>query len=147
MLRTLQITDLSQLLLIEQASQPSPWSEETFKQCLHANCQGWVVEEEGAVVGFIIISSHVGESHILNLCVHPLYQGRKLGFKLLSFALSEMKRVGIGCAYLEVRRSNDRAIALYRNMGFVEIGERKNYYPPPPRIEDALVFAKDLGIE
>jgi ribosomal-protein-alanine N-acetyltransferase len=48
--------------------------------------------------------------------------------------------------FLEVRRSNEGAINLYRSMGFVQIGERKNYYPSKSDREDALIMSRDLPL-
>ena len=39
---------------------------------------------------------------------------------------------------LEVRKSNENAIALYEKCGFKKIGERKNFYSKPT--EDALIY-------
>ena len=59
-------------------------------------------------------------------------------------ALTHARRQGIGIAYLEVRRTNSHAINMYKKMQFLEIGERKDYYPGPSGSEDALIFAKSL---
>ena len=50
---------------------------------------------------------------------------------------------------LEVRPSNTAAVALYRKLGYEEIGVRKNYYPADPQLgtrEDALVMAKSIKL-
>jgi len=48
---------------------------------------------------------------------------------------------GFGSLLLEVRPSNAGAIALYRRVGFAEIGRRKRYYPAENSTrEDALVM-------
>jgi len=52
---------------------------------------------------------------------------------------------GAGKLFLEVRPSNDRAVALYRHFGFRQIGLRKAYYPAAIGREDALVFDKELA--
>ena len=41
---------------------------------------------------------------------------------------------------LEVRKSNEPAIALYKSFGFEQNGLRKNYYKNPT--EDALIMTK-----
>ena len=46
-----------------------------------------------------------------------------------------------GVALLEVRESNQPAIELYRSLGFVAVGTRRNYYSQPQ--EDALVLRKE----
>lgn len=145
MLRTLQKTDLPEILVIENAVHIAPWTEETFKVCFQSGYTGWVVEVDKTVVGFIIISANREDCHILNVCVAHAHQHRGYGYKLISKAIEQAKRDGINIAYLEVRRSNTRAITLYRKMGFHYIGERKEYYPGGATgNEDALVFAMAL---
>ena len=145
----ISITDeqvLPQLVIIEALGQLAPWPFDVFKRCLLAGYAflGWVNEDQ--VIGFIIYSFSVGECHILNLCVHPDYQGLGVGKNLLVHALTVAHETGAEIAFLEVRCSNHRAIALYQAMGFNQIGERKGYYPRGEGREDALVFAKDLSV-
>ena len=142
-------TDLLELLAIEEEAQLAPWSEAAFQRCWEADYPGWCIEHEGKIVGFILLSLASGECHILNLCVSPAFQRQGFGKRLLVFALVWAKEQGAGVVYLEVRRSNIQAIALYRKMNFKQIGERKNYYlvsPVSNDREDALVFARDLSI-
>jgi ribosomal-protein-alanine N-acetyltransferase len=147
-IRILDNNDFSQLLAIEELTQITPWSEAAFKRCSEAHYPGWVMEEEGVITAFIILSLATGECHILNLCVHPQYQKQGFGRQILEYALTWAKNKGAGIVYLEVRRTNLPAISLYRKMNFKLIGERKNYYPSPKgKKEDALVFARDIGIE
>lgn len=147
MLRTLFRSDISQLLPIEKSVHVSPWTEETFLVCFQAGYAGWVVEVDQRIVGFIIVTQGHEESHVLNLCVAHAYQRKGYGRLLLERALSEAKKRGIHIAYLEVRRSNTPAIALYEKMSFQQIGERVGYYPTVAGNEDALVFAVSLANE
>jgi [ribosomal protein S18]-alanine N-acetyltransferase len=147
MIRQFIETDLPRLLLIEEMAQISPWTEETFRQCFQLGAHYWVIEEQGQVVGFIIMMMQLGEGHILNVCVHPDAQHRGLGHQLVSHVLKIAKLKGIGIAFLEVRRSNLSAISLYKKLGFVEMGERKDYYATKKGREDAILYAKDLGVD
>jgi ribosomal-protein-alanine N-acetyltransferase len=146
-IRQLSDLDIPNLLTVEEAAQSSPWSDAAFKRCFEANYLGWTAEAPGKMLGFIMISINLGECHILNLCVHPTEQHKGIGRHLLLYALRWAKQVGAGMIYLEVRRSNLAAIGLYRKMNFRIIGERKQYYPMGAGREDALIFARDLGIE
>jgi len=143
-LRTLFKSDLAQLLDIEKAVHVSPWTEETFKSCFQAGCVGWAIELDKKIIGFILISLSVDECHVLNLCVAHAFQHQGFGRTLLEQALTHAKQAKISIAYLEVRRSNTRAISLYRRMNFQLIGQRKGYYPMQAGNEDALVFALSL---
>ncbi|MDR3477932.1 MAG: ribosomal protein S18-alanine N-acetyltransferase [Gammaproteobacteria bacterium] len=147
MIRSFLQSDIPQALPIEEATQIAPWSEVAFLRCFEAKYPGWVIEDQGQVVGFVLLSLAVGECHILNLCIHPKAQRRGFGRQLMEYALDWAKEQGAGIVYLEVRRSNLAAILLYQNMHFKQIGERKDYYPAGRGREDALVFARDIGIE
>lgn len=146
-LRILHEDDVSVIFAIEQLAQIAPWTIETFHHCLRAGCVGWVSTIDNQVIGFILLSLQHGEGHILNLCVHPDFQHSGYGRELIQYALTIAKEKRIGMIFLEVRRSNLHAITLYKTLDFVQIGERKNYYPTLEGREDALVFAKDLGVE
>lgn len=144
MLRNFTKSDLDQILLIEEAVHVVPWTLDTFKTCISAGYVGWVIEVEKKIIGFIIVSQHTDECHILNVGVAREWQHQGYGRKLLNHALAAAKQAGAGIAYLEVRRSNSRAISLYRKMKFHLVGERKNYYQTVSGSEDALVFAMSL---
>lgn len=126
------------------ATQVSPWTEETFNVCFQAGYVGWVVEIEKKIIGFVMVSLQMDECHILNLVVGNAHQRQGWGQKLMDHALEYADQKGAGIVYLEVRRSNSRAIALYRKLHFHVIGERKEYYPTVAGKEDALIFAKSL---
>jgi ribosomal-protein-alanine N-acetyltransferase len=149
MIRVLHEIDLPELRLIEEATQITPWTEAVFQRCFEADYPGWIIEKEGKTAGFIFVSvSQVtNECHILNICVSPPFQHQGLGEKMLEFVIDWAKENGAVMVYLEVRRSNYRAIRLYEKANFKMIGERKGYYPSARGMEDALVFARDLGIE
>lgn len=144
MIRPLFKADVEQLLVIENAVHIAPWTREAFAVCFEPGYLGWVMEIDKKVIGFVIVSMHADECHVLNLCVLHSHQRQGNGRKLIEFALAFAKKNGAGIAYLEVRRSNVRAIFLYKKMHFLEIGERKEYYPSGEGREDALVFAKNL---
>lgn len=144
MLRTMFKGDLQRLVAIEAAAHATPWTEETFKACFEAGYTGWVIERDEQVIGFVMVSVRLGECHILNLCVDRTYQRQGMGRQLLRQALDNARQQGCAVAYLEVRRSNTRAIALYQKERFRLIGMRKEYYVTVNGKEDALVLARSL---
>jgi ribosomal-protein-alanine N-acetyltransferase len=75
--------------------------------------------------------------------VHPAHRRGGLGRRLLERAIEEGRARGARAALLEVRRSNAAAQSLYRALGFVEAGTRRQYYSQPR--EDALLFRKELA--
>ena len=93
------------------------------------------------VIGYGVMSVAVDECHILNVCIHPRWQGHGLGRKIVSRLLNLGKQHGAETAFLEVRTSNHRALSLYQHLGFLEVGKRKGYYPDKEGREDALLLS------
>jgi ribosomal-protein-alanine N-acetyltransferase len=77
------------------------------------------------------------EGHILNVAVRSDQRGQGLGKLLVERVIAECRERGVAFVSLEVRPSNASAIALYRTIGFVETGKRKNYYENG---EDAILM-------
>ncbi|MGE5155162.1 MAG: ribosomal protein S18-alanine N-acetyltransferase [Bdellovibrio bacteriovorus] len=143
-LRPMRDQDVEAVLVCERAAYEFPWSGEIFSDCLRVGYNCWVVEIGRLVVGHGILSIGAGECHVLNLCVHPRWQGLGLGRRLLRRLLALARTKGADTAFLEVRISNRLARALYASEGFCEIGERKGYYPARNGREDAVVLARAL---
>lgn len=143
-LRTMCEEDLDQVAAIERRAYPFPWSPGIFRDCLRAGYGCWVMEDAGRVVGYSLLSVAAGEAHILNLCIDPDMQRRGLGQRMLLRLLDLARWHRAQRVFLEVRPSNQAAIALYRAHGFNEIGTRPRYYPGPNGREDAVVMAIEL---
>ncbi|GAB4136481.1 MAG: hypothetical protein Fur0046_10030 [Cyanobacteria bacterium J069] len=78
------------------------------------------------------------EAHVTILAVQPQMRGRGLGQLLLTALMQAAWQREMSWATLEVRASNQQAIALYRKFGFAEVGLRPRYYQNPT--EDALIL-------
>lgn len=136
--------DLPAVMGVERAAYPHPWTEGIFRDCLRVGYACWVMERGDELIGHGVVSVAAGECHILNLCVHPDWQRRQLGRKMLRRLLAHARRSGADTAFLEVRASNRAALALYAAEGFCEIGVRRGYYPATRGREDAIVMGKPL---
>ena len=144
-LRPMQQEDLPQVMDIEQAVYGFPWTMGIFRDCLRVGYCCWVMALDGVVIGYGVMSVVIDESHILNLCVHPEWQGKGLGRKLILRLLKIARQHGAETAFLEVRVNNRPALKLYERLGFVEIGRRRDYYPAAGDArEDALVMSLEL---
>ena len=144
--RPMHSQDLSVVLAIERAAYSFPWSEVIFRDCLRVGYCCWVLEHDAAVVGYGIMQVAVGECHILNLCIHPAYHRQGFGRAMLTRLLEIARDHRADTALLEVRPTNESAVALYRRMGFHEVGVRRAYYPGHRGKEDALIFARSLVV-
>ena len=136
--------DVPAVIRVETAAYPFPWTEGIFRDCLRVGYSCWVVQREGEVVGYGVMSVAAGECHILNLCVHPDLQGRGHGRGLLRRLMALGRKHNADTAFLEVRASNHAALRLYETEGFCEVGLRRDYYPAAGGREDAVVMARPL---
>lgn len=140
--------DLDEVMVIENASFPSPWSRAMFVGELNSlhSFPMVAVDSGDTVVGFICPMLVVAEGHILDVAVAPVFREMGVGRLLVEKVLYECKMQGAEFVSLEVRVSNSKAISLYRQLGFIMTGRRKAYYENG---EDALlmeyVFSKDKG--
>jgi ribosomal-protein-alanine N-acetyltransferase len=144
-MRPMQAEDLPQVLVIEETVYPFPWTLGIFHDCLRVGYCCWVITLDQEVIGYGVMSIVIDESHILNLCISPKWQGRGLGMKLIRRLLKIARQHGAESVYLEVRAGNKIAIGLYERLGFVEIGQRRGYYPDRNQSrEDALIMSLEL---
>ncbi len=143
-IRTMVHDDLVVVSDIERRSYEFPWSHGVFRDCLLAGYSCVIVERGDLVVGYGILSMAAGEAHILNLCVDSNYQQLGYGECLLDEILMRARGAEIKEVFLEVRPSNESAIALYQKKGFRQIAYRPAYYQARKGREGAAVFSKVL---
>ncbi len=139
-------SDLSQVMLIEKASFPVPWTEQGFRGefCPFSYLYAAKAKDipGSPVLGYVCFWIILDELHLLNLAVHPVHRRQGIGGRLLSFALKTGKSKGARFAILEVRPSNLAAMSLYRKAGFVTVGRRPGYYSESN--EDAIIMEYDF---
>ena len=135
--------DLEQVVEIEKASMPSPWSKELFEEELRREAAHYfVVEEEGRVAGYMGYWEAPEEAHIINLAIGPAYRKRGLALKMVTSCLDFANKRGARLATLEVRESNEVARRLYEKCGFRFVAIRKKYYSDNQ--EDAVVMIREM---
>lgn len=129
--------DVKDIARMETDYFPDSWSENSV--LTHIKNQKVITLKFGeTLLGYCIFMTAADEGEILRIAVDKKLRGAGLGKKLLSSVLCEMKEDGINEVFLEVRSTNQGAIALYKSVGFEEIGIRKGYYRDNG--EDARLF-------
>lgn len=132
MIRSARGQDLDALVAIENAAfDIDRISRRSFRYLLtRANAQTRVYEEDGRLLGYVMVLFHTGTSlaRMYSLAVHPDARGRGLGRALTVSA--EQLALAQGCISLrlEVRRDNASAITLYEALGYRLFGSLKDYY-------------------
>ena len=144
-LRPMAQGDLARVAALERESYVFPWNDQIFADCLRVGYHCVVVETAAGVSGYGVLSMGAGEAHILNICVAESCRRRGIGRGLLLALLGHARDRGVRDAFLEVRRTNRPAIALYHALGFECVGTRRGYYQAQDGREDALVYRLELG--
>ena len=143
-IRFMKHEDLAHVSDIERRSYDFPWSHGVFRDCLLAGYQCIVLDRNEEVAGYGILSVAAGEAHILNLCVEPKYRSHGYGERLLDEILFRARSSSVREIFLEVRPTNEHALALYKKKDFYQVANRPAYYQAQGGREDAAVLAKKL---
>ncbi len=142
--RDMAVDDLEDVLVIERASFPTPWSGGIFLGEIESPfCRSLVALVEERIVGYICFAIVYNETHLRNLAVHRDWQRHGVASRLLSRMIAISALEGAQYGTLEVRRSNTAALELYKRFGFVVEGIRPSYYSETS--EDALIMWADFG--
>lgn len=145
-IRSATSADIPAMLATEQAATAYPWAESSFVSSFSERYFNAVALLNEQIVGFYIGELVAGEASLFDIAVHPQQQGKAIGKALLSHFLDEAERRHATDCWLEVRASNHKAIALYHQQGFHQVGVRPAYYPAPGGKEDAILMAMSLAM-
>lgn len=139
-IRQAEPKDAEDIYEIEMICFPDPWSMDSITYELEENPRAFyvVAEHSGKVVGYAGLWWIMDEGHITNVAVRPGYRNRKIAEGIIKVLIEHTAQEGILHHTLEVRRSNEAAINLYRKFGFEVEGVRKGYYKFEN--EDALLM-------
>ena len=136
---------LDELVELERICFSTPWSRNMLAEELDNACSAFLVAEDanGKVVGYAGLQVVLDEGYIANIAVFPEYRRQGIAGKLLQVFMNFAEANRLAFLTLEVRASNQAAISLYENRGFLEVGRRKNYYEHPK--EDAIIMTREFG--
>lgn len=141
MIRPMTAADVPTVAALEKLCFSDPWSVSSIASELDNPLSLWLVwEEDGAAAAYLGVQRVPPQADVMNVAVSPAL--RRRGIARALFAELERRLPEIDELFLEVRASNSGAIALYRTLGFEQVGRRPNYYLDPR--EDALILRKEL---
>ena len=98
----------------------------------------YVLEDEGRVIGYADVRNMYGDCDLMSICVAADSRGRGGASLLMERIMEQARLEDARQMMLEVRRSNEPAIALYKKFGFTVLGARRGYYSNP--VEDAIIM-------
>ena len=140
-IRHLEERDAEALARIEARSFSMPWSAGDFlRMTKETDALYLVAESGGRVAGSAGMRMVCGEGYIDNVVVDESFRRQGIGRMLMEELLREGAALGCDAFTLEVRVSNEAAIALYEGAGFVSAGIRPGFYEDPT--EDAVIYWK-----
>ena len=154
-IRRLTYADLPQVVAIERRAFPAPWSLAMFVLelskpggiCIAAVAEATAGgEPEGRdreqIAGYLICSRYDTVWHLMNGAVEPARRRRRIATQLVDALLERLPSPDEHVT-LEVRRSNEGALALYERFGFKAAGIRRRYYQDNG--EDAVIMWRTPG--
>lgn len=143
--------DLDEVMAMEVVSHSHPWTCGNFLDSITAGHWAYCVREANAestvIWAYCILLPAVDDLHLLNITVNPNMRRQGIAVRVMQALESIAGNLQIPRILLEVRPSNQTAIALYTKAGYTNLATRKAYYPlesPSGQREDALVMSKAL---
>ena len=119
------------------------WSEEGFLSELANKSNIFLTAiAEGQPIGCAALQNTGQQGFITKVMVSTANRRQGCAQALLMHMDTAAKQCGIKTIGLEVRASNEAAIALYHKCGYKDLGIRRNFYRFPK--EDAVIMEKDL---
>ena len=137
--RRMTPADAAMVEKVERMCFSMPWSRESFwEEAAQEAAYYLLALDDGEVIGYVGVWLLGEEGHITNVAVAPEMRRRGVGASLLA----ELMRIALGRSVhsmtLEVRPSNEAALALYKKFGFRSVGRRPHYYTD--NAEDAEIL-------
>ncbi|AYF92880.1 ribosomal protein S18-alanine N-acetyltransferase [Apilactobacillus bombintestini] len=144
------VTDIPEMVEVEKSvyDGKAPWNREAFIPELQPRLDRFylLLRQQDKLVAFIgsSLNDRLSDCHISNVAVHPDFQDRGLGYFLVAKIIKKARQLRYKTVSLEVRVSNVKAQRLYSDLGFKEVGIKKNYYDGDH--EDAVDMVLDLDL-
>lgn len=122
--------DIPDIVRINETCLPENYDMDTYHKHLEIYNLTYVCcDMSGQINGYIMGRIEDGvEVHVTSIAVMPDMRGSKLGQRLLLTMLVAAKQKGLKGCSLQVRKSNEAAIHIYKKLGFQPIRDLDNYY-------------------
>ena len=143
-IRRISGNDIDAVASLEAEIFPDPWSVKSIKEtCENQNACVLGAYKKGKLIGYVIFYYVLDEGEIARIAVSPLYRRQGVAEQIFAGLLAFCAEKNIERILLDVRISNEPAIAFYRKAGFADDGIRKNFYENPK--EHALLMSVDVA--
>jgi len=137
----MSFSHISSIAQIEKDNFSEPWSETSIRESAENSTRFFVALDKAEnVLGYVGLNFVLDEGYIASVCVKENYRNKGIATALFEKCFSFAKENKLSFISLEVRKSNENAINLYKKLNFSEEGLRKNFYSYPK--EDAIIFTR-----
>lgn len=143
-IRRISENDIEAIASLETEIFPDPWSAKSIKETYdqkHALILG--AYQDGNLIGYVIFYYILDEGEIARIAVSPSHRRQGVADQIFARLLEFCTQKDIERILLDVRVSNETAIAFYKKSGFAEDGIRKNFYDNPK--EHALLMSTSVA--
>ena len=143
-IRKISENDIEAVAALESGIFPDPWSAKSIKET-HENNSACILGayKEEVLIGYVIFYYVLDEGEIARIAVSPSYRRQGVADQIFMGLIDFCRRKDIERILLDVRISNEPAIAFYRKSGFADDGIRKNFYDNPK--EHALLMSTSVA--
>ena len=141
------MADVPVVTALDRAEDPDPWTENIFWRELQLPMSHTLLavgrrEQGDQIDGFINFWIAADEVQLHKIVVSRPVQRRGVARRLFQAMTDQALARNLSRATLEVRRTNEAAVKLYKTFGYQVVAVRKGYYDETG--EDALIMSAEL---
>lgn len=141
-----QEEDIADIAKQEAETFSDAWSEQAVRESwMQRQTILLSIKASERLIGYAILYYVLDEAEIARIAVRTDVRRSGAGTELFRKIMDICAEKKIARILLDVRRSNESAIAFYRKQGFVEDGIRRNFYTAPQ--EDAILMSMETGCQ
>lgn len=140
----LEKSDFSRLASVKDIDFTDAWNYDMLLSAFSTgNFFGFTVKEESKseALSFITFSVSIDSIDIEDVYTFSKYRKKGFAKMLINSVIDYAKEHNKLKIFLEVKKTNEKAIRLYQSLGFNLISERKKYYADG---ETALVMTREI---
>jgi ribosomal-protein-alanine N-acetyltransferase len=146
-IRKMAMADVPVVAALDRADGPDPWTENIFRRELQLPISRTLLavdrrEQGDQIAGFITYWMAADEVQLHKIVVSLPVRRCGVARCLFQSMMDQALARNLLRATLEVRRTNEAAVKLYKTFGYQVVAVRKGYYDETG--EDALIMSAEL---
>lgn len=145
-IRTAETSDSNDIFELEKECFSQPLSKDEIYKILSNDLYSiLILKKDDEYIGHIIFYTVQNTAEIISVAIKKTERNKGYAGLIIKNTINRCLENKTERILLEVRTSNEAAVALYKKAGFKTIAIRKNFYEKPQ--EDAYTMEMTLGKE